>query len=74
MTIWRLANRDDSPRAVWRVGPNAFYAGEEVIDYFERTERWDAAELGPVVQDLLSKAAPKVGPFGQTERAPAEAR
>jgi hypothetical protein len=44
MTIWRLANRDDSPRAVWRVGPNAFYAGEEVIDYFERTERWDAAE------------------------------
>jgi hypothetical protein len=47
----------------WHAGPGA-----------DKNERWDPAELGPVVQDLLSKAAPKVGPFGQIERAPAEAR
>jgi hypothetical protein len=47
----------------WHAGPGA-----------DKNERWDPAELGPVVTDLLSKAAPKVGPFGQTERAPAEAR
>jgi NAD(P)-dependent dehydrogenase (short-subunit alcohol dehydrogenase family) len=47
----------------WHAGPGA-----------DKGARWEPAELGPVVTDLLSKAAPKVGPFGQTERAPAEAR
>jgi NAD(P)-dependent dehydrogenase (short-subunit alcohol dehydrogenase family) len=46
----------------WHAGP-----GED------KGERWDPAELGPVVRDMLSKAAPKVGPFGQTEPAPARA-
>jgi NAD(P)-dependent dehydrogenase (short-subunit alcohol dehydrogenase family) len=40
----------------WHAGPTA-----------DKGERWDPAELGPVVRDLLSKARPKVGPFGQTE-------
>jgi NAD(P)-dependent dehydrogenase (short-subunit alcohol dehydrogenase family) len=47
----------------WHAGPEA-----------DKHERWDPAELGPVVRDLLSRARPKVGPFGQTERAEAEAR
>ena len=47
----------------WRAGPGA-----------DKGARWDPAELGPVVADMLAKAAPKPGPFGQTERAPAEAR
>lgn len=47
----------------WRAGPSA-----------EKEERWDPAELGPVVKDMLSKAAPKVGPFGQTEAPQAQAR
>jgi NAD(P)-dependent dehydrogenase (short-subunit alcohol dehydrogenase family) len=38
----------------------------------DKHDRWDPAELGPVVHDLLAKARPKVGPFGQT-LAPAEA-
>ena len=36
-------------------------------------DRWDPAELGPVIHGLLAKARPKVGPFGQAQ-APAEAR
>lgn len=47
----------------WHAGPGA-----------DKEARWDPAELGPVIGDLLSKARPKVGPFGQSERAPAEAR
>jgi NAD(P)-dependent dehydrogenase (short-subunit alcohol dehydrogenase family) len=47
----------------WHAGPGA-----------DKDARWEPAELGPVVKDMLSKAAPKVGPFGQTEPAPAEAR
>ena len=46
----------------WHAGPGA-----------DKGERWDPAELGPVVRDLLSKAGPKVGPFGQPERAKVEA-
>jgi NAD(P)-dependent dehydrogenase (short-subunit alcohol dehydrogenase family) len=47
----------------WHAGPGA-----------DKGARWDPAELGPVVADMLAKAAPRVGPFGQTEKAPAEAR
>jgi NAD(P)-dependent dehydrogenase (short-subunit alcohol dehydrogenase family) len=47
----------------WHAGPLA-----------DKNERWDPAELGPVVHDLLAKAAPKVGPFGQVENAAAAAR
>jgi NAD(P)-dependent dehydrogenase (short-subunit alcohol dehydrogenase family) len=49
----------------WHAGPGA-----------DKSERWDPAELGPVVRDLLAHAAPKVGPFGQVEQqaAAAEAR
>jgi NAD(P)-dependent dehydrogenase (short-subunit alcohol dehydrogenase family) len=47
----------------WHAGPEA-----------DKQARWDPAELGPVVHDLLSKAAPRVGPFGQTEKAQAEVR
>jgi NAD(P)-dependent dehydrogenase (short-subunit alcohol dehydrogenase family) len=47
----------------WHAGPLA-----------DNKARWDPAELGAVVHDLVSKAAPKVGPFGQAEKAPAEAR
>jgi hypothetical protein len=46
----------------WHAGPEA-----------DKGSRWDPAELGPVIHDLLSKARPKVGPFGQTQEA-AEAR
>jgi NAD(P)-dependent dehydrogenase (short-subunit alcohol dehydrogenase family) len=46
----------------WHAGPTA-----------DKGERWDPAELGPVVRELLSKARPKVGPFGQPERARVEA-
>jgi NAD(P)-dependent dehydrogenase (short-subunit alcohol dehydrogenase family) len=45
----------------WHAGPEA-----------DKRARWDPAELGPVVHDLLSRARPKVGPFGQP-LAPAEA-
>jgi NAD(P)-dependent dehydrogenase (short-subunit alcohol dehydrogenase family) len=38
----------------WHAGPEA-----------ARDERWDPGELGPVVRDLLSKARPPAGPFGQ---------
>jgi len=38
----------------WHAGPEA-----------AKDERWDAADLGPVVRDLLSKARPPAGPFGQ---------
>jgi hypothetical protein len=49
----------------WHAGPDA-----------DKGDRWDPAELGPVVRDLLAKARPKVGPFGQPAQAPqgAEAR
>src|SRR5437868_4692098 len=48
----------------WHAGPGA-----------DKGARWDPAELGPVVKDLLSKAAPTPGPFGQAQqRAAAEAR
>ncbi len=47
----------------WHAGPGA-----------DKHERWDPAELGPVVHDLLTRARPKVGPFGQTQQASAEAR
>ena len=45
----------------WHAGPDA-----------SKDERWDAAELGGVVRDLLSKARPPAGPFGQPQ-APAAA-
>jgi hypothetical protein len=38
----------------WHAGPEA-----------DKGQRWEAAELGPVVHDLVSKARPKVGPFGR---------
>jgi NAD(P)-dependent dehydrogenase (short-subunit alcohol dehydrogenase family) len=41
----------------WHAGPGA-----------DKGDRWDPAELGPVVRDMLAKAAPKVGPFGQAEQ------
>jgi len=47
----------------WHAGPGA-----------DKGDRWDPAELGPVVTDMLAKAAPKPGPFGQPQPAPAEAR
>jgi NAD(P)-dependent dehydrogenase (short-subunit alcohol dehydrogenase family) len=40
----------------WHAGPEA-----------ARGERWDPAQLGPVVSDLLSKARPPAGPFGQPQ-------
>ena len=46
----------------WHAGPDA-----------DKGARWDPAELGPVIRDLLSKARPKVGPFGQPAQ-PAQAR
>jgi NAD(P)-dependent dehydrogenase (short-subunit alcohol dehydrogenase family) len=46
----------------WHAGPEA-----------DKHERWDPAELGPVVQDLLARAAPRTGPFGQPQVA-ADAR
>jgi len=46
----------------WHAGPGA-----------DKGKRWDPAELGPVVHDLVAKAAPPVGPFGQAQ-SPAEAR
>ena len=46
----------------WHAGPGA-----------DKGERWDPAELGPVVRGLLSQARPKVGPFGQPARAKVEA-
>jgi NAD(P)-dependent dehydrogenase (short-subunit alcohol dehydrogenase family) len=45
----------------WHAGPEA-----------DKHERWDPAELGPVVHDLLARARPMVGPFGQPQP-PAEA-
>jgi NAD(P)-dependent dehydrogenase (short-subunit alcohol dehydrogenase family) len=48
----------------WHAGPDA-----------DKHERWEPAELGPVVHDLLSRARPKVGPFGQPQAAaPVEVR
>jgi NAD(P)-dependent dehydrogenase (short-subunit alcohol dehydrogenase family) len=38
----------------WHAGPGQ-----------DKRARWDPAELGPVVREMLSKAAPPVGPFGQ---------
>ena len=46
----------------WHAGPEA-----------DKKDRWDPAELGPIMHGLLAKARPKVGPFGQAQ-APAEAR
>jgi NAD(P)-dependent dehydrogenase (short-subunit alcohol dehydrogenase family) len=46
----------------WHAGPGV-----------DKGARWDPAELGPVVRDMLAKAAPKVGPFGQAEPAKAGA-
>jgi NAD(P)-dependent dehydrogenase (short-subunit alcohol dehydrogenase family) len=46
----------------WHQGPAA-----------DKGERWDPAELGPVVRDLLANARPKVGPFGQPEKPKVEA-
>ena len=46
----------------WHAGPEA-----------DKHERWEPAELGPVVQDLLARAAPRPGPFGQPQVA-ADAR
>jgi hypothetical protein len=46
----------------WHAGPGA-----------DKGDRWDPAELGSVVHDLVAKAAPPVGPFGQVQ-SPAEAR
>jgi NAD(P)-dependent dehydrogenase (short-subunit alcohol dehydrogenase family) len=40
----------------WHAGPGV-----------DKEARWDPAELGPVVHDLLSRATPKVGPFGQVQ-------
>jgi NAD(P)-dependent dehydrogenase (short-subunit alcohol dehydrogenase family) len=39
----------------WHAGPGA-----------DKGQRWDAAELGPVVRDLVSKAM-KIGQFGQVQ-------
>jgi NAD(P)-dependent dehydrogenase (short-subunit alcohol dehydrogenase family) len=47
----------------WHAGPEA-----------DKGDRWDPAELGPVVRDLLAKARPKVGPFGQPAQAPQGAK
>ena len=47
----------------WHAGPGA-----------DKGDRWDPAELGPVVREMLAKAAPKVGPFGQPAEPAAEAR
>jgi predicted DNA-binding transcriptional regulator AlpA len=44
MTIWHQSNGEDFPSPVTTVGPNAFFAGEEVLDYFERHERYYAAQ------------------------------
>jgi NAD(P)-dependent dehydrogenase (short-subunit alcohol dehydrogenase family) len=46
----------------WHAGPEA-----------DKHDRWEPAELGAVVHDLVARAAPKVGPFGQPQVA-AEAR
>jgi hypothetical protein len=46
----------------WHQGPAA-----------DKGERWDPAELGPVVRNLLARAQPKVGPFGEPEKARVEA-
>jgi NAD(P)-dependent dehydrogenase (short-subunit alcohol dehydrogenase family) len=46
----------------WHAGPDA-----------DKEARWDPAELGQVVRDLLARAARKVGPFGQVQ-AEVEAR
>ena len=45
----------------WHAGPEA-----------DKRERWDASELGPVIQDLVARARPKVGPFGQAAQASAD--
>jgi NAD(P)-dependent dehydrogenase (short-subunit alcohol dehydrogenase family) len=44
----------------WHAGPQA-----------DKGQRWDSAELGPIVHDLLARARPKPGPFGQAQ-APAQ--
>jgi hypothetical protein len=44
----------------WHAGPAA-----------DKEARWDPAELGAVVLDLVARARPPVGPFGQVA---AEAR
>jgi len=45
----------------WHAGPSA-----------DKGARWDPAELGPVVRDPLSRVQPRVGPFGQIEKAGVE--
>jgi NAD(P)-dependent dehydrogenase (short-subunit alcohol dehydrogenase family) len=45
----------------WHAGPEA-----------SKDERWEAGDLGPVIRDLLAKAQPPTGPFGQAQ-APATA-
>ena len=47
----------------WHAGPGA-----------DKGDRWDPAELGPVVREMLLKAAPKPGPFGQPAPEAADAR
>ena len=44
MTIWHMAQRDDFPPPVCVVGPNALWAGEDILDWLEGTERYDAAQ------------------------------
>ncbi len=44
-------------------------AGPEV----DKGARWDPAELGPVVRDLIAKSRPPAGPFGRPAKAGAPA-
>ena len=60
--VFNVSGGSISVAEPWHAGPGA-----------DKGERWDPAELGPVVRDLLSKAQPKVGPFGQPERTKVEA-
>jgi NAD(P)-dependent dehydrogenase (short-subunit alcohol dehydrogenase family) len=46
----------------WHAGPEA-----------DKRDRWDPAELGPVVSGLLARARPRVGPFGEAEKTQADA-
>ena len=60
------------PEALWLASRGA---GDILVAYpsADKDARWDAAELGPVVRNLLSQARPRVGPFGQPEKATVEA-
>jgi hypothetical protein len=40
----------------------------------DKHARWEAGELGPVIRDLVGRARPRVGPFGQVQPAVAEVR